>query len=62
MKATIKYKVNEEEKTVELDNVKSFNKYPKVGIIEIKSSDDTVPGIENTIKIPEDAFVSVEIK
>lgn len=62
MKATIKYMSNEVEKTLELDNVKNFNKYPKVGIIEIKSSDDTIPGIENAIKIPEDAFVSVEIK
>lgn len=60
MKAKIKYTANEAEKTLELDNVKQVYKYPN-GSIEVKASDDTVPGLENSIKIPEDALISVEI-
>ena len=57
MKATVKYKSNESEKTLELNDFKSLTKYSN-GLVEIKNSEENV---ETTIRLQEEFLISVDI-
>ena len=57
MKATIKYLSRDTEKEVSVDNFKNLYIYETM--VEIRAANED--GIENSVKVPKDNFISVNI-